>query len=55
MLFQVRVTRRRLRQLIVALALMCRSSYLDVNEFMHDVLGWPISIGTIRNVLQRGR
>jgi hypothetical protein len=50
-LFQVRVTRRRLRQLIVALALMCRSSYLGIIEFMRDVLGWPISIGTIHNVL----
>jgi hypothetical protein len=36
---------------IVALALMCRSSYLGIIEFMRDVLAWPISIGTIHNVL----
>jgi hypothetical protein len=57
-LFQVQVTKRWLRQVIVALALMCRSSYLGIIEFMRDVLGdrareggWPISIGTIHNVL----
>jgi hypothetical protein len=38
-------------QVLVALALMCRSSYLGIIEFMRDVLGWPISIGTIHNVL----
>ena len=51
-LFQIQVTKRWLRQVIVALALMCRSSYLGIIEFMRDVLGWPISIGTIHNVLQ---
>jgi hypothetical protein len=50
-LFQVQVTKRWLRQVIVALALMCRSSYLGILEFMRDVLGWSISIGTIHNVL----
>jgi hypothetical protein len=46
-LFQVQVTKRWVRQMIVALALMCRSSYLGIIEFMRDLLGWPISIGTI--------
>jgi len=50
-LFQVQVTKRWLRQVIVALALMCRGSYLGIIEFMRDLLGWPISIGTIHNVL----
>jgi hypothetical protein len=57
-LFQVQVTKRWLRRVNVALALMCRSSYLGIIEFMRDVLGdrareggWPISIGTIHNVL----
>jgi hypothetical protein len=50
-LFQVQVTKRWLRQVIVALALMCRGSYLGIIEFMPDLLGWPISIGTIHNVL----
>jgi hypothetical protein len=51
MLFRVQVTKRWLRQVIVALALMCRGSYLGIIEFMRDLLGWPISIGTIHNVL----
>ena len=50
-LFEIQVTKRWLRQAIVALALMCRSSYLGILEFMRDVLGWPISIGTSHNVL----
>ena len=50
-LFQIPVTKRWLRQVIVALALMCRGSYLGILEFMRDVLGWPISIGTVHNVL----
>jgi hypothetical protein len=50
-LFQVQVTKRWLRQVIVALALICRSSYLGIIELMRDLLGWPISIGTIHNVL----
>jgi hypothetical protein len=50
-LFQIQVTRRWLRQVIVALALMCRGSYLGILEFFRDVLGCPISIGTVHNVL----
>jgi hypothetical protein len=50
-LFQVQITKRWLRQVIVALALMCRGSYLGIIEFMRDLLGWPISIGTIHNML----
>ena len=38
-LFEIQVTKRWLRQAIVALALMCRSSYLGILEFMRDVLG----------------
>src|SRR6202008_789046 len=50
-LFQIPVTKRWRRQVIVALALMCRGSYLGILEFMRDVLGWRISIGTVHNVL----
>jgi hypothetical protein len=38
-LFKIAVTRRWLRQVIVALALMCRGSYLGIIEFMRDMLG----------------
>jgi hypothetical protein len=50
-LLQVQVTKRWLRQIIVALAQMCRGSYLGIIEFMRDLLGRPISIGTIHNGL----
>ena len=53
-LCQLQVTKRWLRQVIVALALMCRSSYLGIIEFMRDVLGWPISIGAIHKRAPRG-
>ena len=51
-LFEIQVTKRWLRQVIVALALMCRGSYLGIIEFMRDLLGWPISMGTVHNVLR---
>ena len=36
-LFEIPVTKRWLRQVIVALALMCRGSYLGIIEFMRDL------------------
>src|SRR5664279_3273779 len=51
-LFEIPVTKRWLRQVIVALALMCRGSYLGIIEFMRDVLGASISMGTVHNVLR---
>jgi hypothetical protein len=50
-LFEILVTKRLLRQVIVALALMCRGSYLGIIEFMRDLLGASISIGTVHTVL----
>ncbi|MFL5280984.1 MAG: hypothetical protein ACJ8AW_08270 [Rhodopila sp.] len=37
--------------MIVALALMCRGSYLGIIEFMRDLLGASISPGTVHTVL----
>jgi len=51
-LFEVAVTRAWLRQAIVGLALICHSSYRGVVEFLRDLLGLPISIGTVHQVLQ---
>ena len=51
-LFEVKVTKRWLRQVIVALALMCRGSYLGIIEFMRDLVGASISIGTVHTVLR---
>src|SRR5664279_6512056 len=51
-LFELVVTKAWLRQVIVALALICRGSYRDVIEFLRDLLGISISVGTVHNVLQ---
>jgi hypothetical protein len=37
---------------IVALTLICRSSYRGVVEFVRDLLGVRISIGTVHHVLE---
>jgi hypothetical protein len=41
-----------LRQVIVALPLICRSSYRGVVEFLRDLLGLPVSLGHVHDVLQ---
>src|SRR5664279_5086352 len=51
-LFEIPVTKRWLRQVIVALAMMCRGSYLGIIEFMRDLLGASISPGTVHTVLR---
>jgi len=51
-LFEVAVTKAWLRQVIVALPLICRSSYRGVVEFLRDLLGLSISVGTVHHVLQ---
>src|SRR5664279_2495834 len=51
-LFELVVTKAWLRQVIVALALICRGSYRDVIEFLRDLLGISISVGTVHNVLR---
>ena len=51
-LFELTVTKTWLRQVIVALPLICHSSYRGVIEFVRDLLGVSISVGTIHNLLQ---
>jgi hypothetical protein len=50
--FELTVTKAWLRQVIVALPLICHSSYRGVIEFLRDLLGVSISMGTIHNLLQ---
>jgi hypothetical protein len=52
--FEVKLAKTGLRQAIVALALMCRGSYLGIIELMRDLLGISVSVGAIRNALQPG-
>jgi hypothetical protein len=51
-LFELSVTHEVVEQIVVALVLMCRASYRGVVEFMRDVLGCPMSLGTVHQVLQ---
>jgi hypothetical protein len=51
-LFELVVTKAWLRQVIVALALMCRGSLRGVVEFLRDLLGVSISVGSVHDVLQ---
>ena len=49
-LFELKVTRRWLRQLILALTLICRGSYRGVIEFLRDLVGVHVSAGAVHNV-----
>src|SRR5271167_2627471 len=51
-LFELTVTKTWLHQVIVGLTLICRSSYRGVVEFLRDLLGVPIGVGTVHHVLQ---
>src|SRR3954467_6229696 len=51
-LFELAVTKTWLRQVIAGLTLICRSSYRGVIEFLRDLLGLPVSVGDIHDVLQ---
>ena len=51
-LFELAVTRTWLRQVVVGLVLICRGSYRGVVEFLRDLLGVAISVGSVHDVLQ---
>src|SRR4051794_15079403 len=51
-LFELAVTKTWLRQVIVGLTLICRGSYRGVVEFLRDLLGLPVSLGHVHDVLQ---
>ena len=51
-LFKLTVTKAWLRQVIVGLTLICRSSYRGVVEFLRDLVGVPVSVGCVHGVLQ---
>ena len=51
-LFELAVTKAWLRQVIVGLTLICRSSYRGVVEFLRDLVGVPVSVGCVHGVLQ---
>ncbi|CAB3809898.1 hypothetical protein LMG28614_07158 [Paraburkholderia ultramafica] len=51
-LFDLPVSRRWLNQVTLALTMICRSSFRGVTEFMRDLLGVPISVGSVCNLHQ---
>jgi hypothetical protein len=51
-LFHLPVTKSWLRQAILSLVLSCHSCYRGVSEFFADLLDYPLSIGTVHNVVQ---
>src|SRR3954470_24613997 len=51
-LFELAVTKTWLRQVIAGLTLICRSSYRGVVEFLRDLLGLPVSLGCVHDVLR---
>lgn len=52
-LFQIDVTPRFIRRCILALLLYCHSCYRGLQEFLFDVLGVKVSLGTIHNIAQK--
>ena len=51
-LFELVVTKAWLRQVIVGLALICCGSCRGIIEFLRDLLGVSMSVGSVRDILQ---
>jgi hypothetical protein len=52
-LFHLPVTRSWLRQLVVALVLLCHSPARGVVELLNDLFDYPIALGTVHNIVQQ--
>src|SRR4051794_1983920 len=50
-LFYLPVTKAWLQQLVVALVLICHSSYRGVAELLSDLFDYPMSLGTVHNIV----
>ncbi len=50
-LYYIPVTKPWIRQLILELVLVCHSSFRGAVEFLRDVLDYPVSVGTVHNVV----
>ncbi len=51
LLFWLPVTKPWLRQLVLGLTLICHSSLRGVTELLQDVFDYPVSLGTVHNIL----
>src|SRR5438132_4638573 len=52
-LFWLPVTKPSLRQLVLGLTLVCHSSLRGVTELLADLLDYPVSLGTVHNILDQ--
>jgi hypothetical protein len=52
-LFYLPVTKARVRQIVLGLLLICHSSIRGVVEFLRDLFDYPISVGTVCNIVQQ--
>ena len=52
-LFSLPVTKRWLEQVTLALTMIAHASMRGATEFMNDLLGVSISLGTVHNIHQR--
>jgi hypothetical protein len=50
-LFYLPVTKALLRQMVLGLVLICHSSFRAAVEFLRDLLGYPLSVGTVANIV----
>lgn len=53
LLFWLPVTKPWLRQLVLGLTLICHSSLRGVTELLADLLDYPLSVGTVHNILHQ--
>lgn len=52
-LFQLPITKSWVESAVVALSLLCHSPYRGIIEFLRDVVGYRLSIGTVHNIIRR--
>ena len=50
-LFYLPVTKALLRQIVLGLILICHSSFRAAVEFLRDLLDYPLSVGTVANLV----
>src|SRR6266446_4824557 len=53
LLYWLPVTKPWLRQLVLGLTLICHSSLRGVTELLTDLFDYPLSLGTVQNILHQ--
>ena len=50
-LFYLPVSKRLIAQMVLGLVLICKASYRDVIQWLHDIMGYSISIGNVAGIV----